>query len=90
MQDRFTMFRRGEVFYYEDRETGRQKSLKTRDASEARRFIQAKNDSVNLPQMNLAMAARTHPAAQAMAENVKETQAGHHGDRTYHPAFCRG
>lgn len=46
MKDRFKLFRRGEVFYYEDRSTGRQKSLLTRDKAEARRIIQAKNDTV--------------------------------------------
>ena len=40
MQDRYTMFRRGPVFYAEDRTTGQQKSLKTRDESEARRMPQ--------------------------------------------------
>ena len=47
MQDRYTMFRRGAVLYYEDRTTGQQKSLRTRDESEARRILQAKNDAVN-------------------------------------------
>lgn len=56
MQNRFTTFKRGSVFYSEDRETGQQKSLKTRDEAEAQRIIQAKNDAVNLPQMNLVMA----------------------------------
>ena len=63
MQDRFTLFRRGEVFYCEDRVTGHQKSLRTRDPSEAKRLLQAKNDAVNLPQMNLAM-AKTYLSAQ--------------------------
>jgi integrase len=56
MQDRFKIFRRGAMFYCEDRSTGQQKSLQTRDASEARRILQARNDAVKLPQMNLAMA----------------------------------
>ena len=63
MKDRFTMFRRGTMFYWEDRTTGQQKSLQTRDEAEAQRIIQAKNDSVKLPQMNLVM-ARTYLAAQ--------------------------
>jgi hypothetical protein len=63
MQNRFTMFRRGRVYYCEDRATGQQKSLLTRDEAEAQRIIQAKNDAVNLPQMNLAM-AKTYLAAQ--------------------------
>jgi hypothetical protein len=56
MQNRFTMFRRGSVFYCEDRSTGRQKSLHTRDEAEAKRIIQARNDAVKMPQMNLVMA----------------------------------
>jgi integrase len=63
MQTRFTIFKRGSVFYSEDRETGQQKSLKTRDEAEAQRIIQAKNDAVNLPQMNLVM-AKTYLSAQ--------------------------
>jgi integrase len=57
------MFRRGAVLYYEDRTTGQQKSLRTRDESEARRLLQAKNDAVNQPLMNLVM-AKTYLAAQ--------------------------
>src|SRR5882762_9917029 len=63
MQNQFTMFRRGTMFYYQDRNTGQQKSLLTRDETEARKIIQAKNDAVNLPQMNLAL-GRTYLAAQ--------------------------
>jgi integrase len=63
MQNRFTIFRRGKIYYCEDRATGQQKSLQTRDASEAQRFIQAKNDAVTLPQMNLVM-AKTYLSAQ--------------------------
>jgi integrase len=63
MQNRFTMFRRGTMFYCEDRTTGQQKSLLTRDEAEAQRIIQAKNDAVNLPQMNLVM-AKTYLSAQ--------------------------
>ena len=63
MQTRFTTFRRGHVFYSENRATGQQRSLKTRDAGEAQRIIQAKNDAVNLPQMNLVM-AKTYLSAQ--------------------------
>ena len=50
------MFVRSEIYYCEDRTTGQQKSLRTRDEAEAQRIIQAKNDAVKLPQMNLVMA----------------------------------
>ena len=56
------MFRRSEVYYCEDRTTRQQKSLRTRDEAEAERIIQAKNDAVKLPQMNLVM-AKTYLAA---------------------------
>lgn len=56
MKNRFTIFRRGTVWYYEDRKTGQQKSLNTRDPEEARKLVQAKNDAVNLPLMNINMA----------------------------------
>lgn len=63
MKNRFTVFRRGTMFYCEDRTTGQQKSLRTRDEAEAQRIVQAKNDAVKLPQMNLVM-AKTYLAAQ--------------------------
>jgi len=63
MKDRFILFRRGAVFYCQDRETGVQKSLGTRDKQEARRILQARNDTVQQPMMNLVM-ARTYLAAQ--------------------------
>jgi hypothetical protein len=63
MQNRFTYFKRGKVFYCEDRTTGQQKSLQTRDEDEAQRILQARNDTVKLPQMNLVM-AKTYLSAQ--------------------------
>jgi hypothetical protein len=57
------MFRRSDVYYCEDRTTGQQKRLRTRDEAEAQRIIQAKNDAVNLPKMNSVM-AKTYLAAQ--------------------------
>ncbi len=63
MQNQFTIFRRGHVFYCEDRTTRQQRNLQTRDAAEAHRIVQARNDAVKLPQMNLVM-ARTYLSAQ--------------------------
>jgi len=57
------MFRRGAVFYCEDRTTGQQKSLLTRDEAEAQRIIRAKNDAVQQPLMNMVL-AKTYLAAQ--------------------------
>jgi hypothetical protein len=56
MQNRFYLFRRQGVYYWQDRTTGQQKSLQTRDKLEARRQLQAKNDSVTQPMMNLILA----------------------------------
>jgi len=56
MKNRFTLFRRGKVFYFEDRETKLQKSLGTQDLGQARKIVQAKNDAINQPMMNLVMA----------------------------------
>lgn len=63
MQNRYTLFRRGKVFYCEDRTTGQQKSLLTRDETEAQKILQAKNEAVNQPLMNLVL-AKTYLAAQ--------------------------
>jgi integrase len=63
MKNRFKMFKRGPVFYWENCLTGEQKSMYTRDEAEAQRLIQAKNEAVTLPQMNLAM-AKTYLSAQ--------------------------
>ena len=63
MQSQFTLFRRGKVFYYEDRHTGKQTSLHTRSEAEATKILQAKNEAVSLPLMNLVM-AKTYLAAQ--------------------------
>src|SRR5271154_6439356 len=62
MQNRFTTFRRGTMFYCEDRTTGQQKSLQTKDETEASKIVQAKNDAINQPLMNLVM-AKTYLAA---------------------------
>lgn len=56
MKNRSTMFPRGAVFYWEDQTTGQQKSMRTRDEAEARKIVQAKNEAVAQPLMNLVMA----------------------------------
>ena len=44
------------VFYLKHKTTGVQTSLKTRDLGEARRLLQAQNDSQSQPHLNLALA----------------------------------
>lgn len=56
MQDRYWMFQRKGVFYVQDKLSGVQKSLKTRDAAAAKRMVAGKNQATEQPQMNLAMA----------------------------------
>jgi len=56
MKNRFTLFRRGQVFYFEDREVKLQKSLGTKNLDEASKIVQAKNDAVHQLMMNLVMA----------------------------------
>ena len=50
------MFQRGPVFYAEDTTTGTQESLKTKDRSEARRLLAAKNEAHVQPALNLQIA----------------------------------
>jgi hypothetical protein len=59
MKSRFILFRRAGVFYYEDTETKRQLSLKTKDEAEAQTLLAAKNESFRQPILNLHI-ARTY------------------------------
>ena len=45
MKQRFILFRRAGVFYYEDTTTGKQLSLRTKDEAEAITLLNAKNES---------------------------------------------
>lgn len=56
MKTQFRLFLRGSVWYSEDSRTGRQTSLKTKNESEARQLIQARNTAANYPALNRAMA----------------------------------
>jgi len=56
MQDRYWMFQREGIFYVQDKISGKQKSLRTRDAAAARRMFAGMNQRAEQPQMNLAMA----------------------------------
>ena len=51
MKQRFILFRRSGVFYYEDTTTGKQLSLRTKDEAEARTLLNAKNESFRQPAM---------------------------------------
>src|SRR3989442_11511906 len=58
MKNRFRLYRRpkGGVFYAHDSVTGKQESLGTRDSAEAVTLLNARNESVRQPQLNLQIA----------------------------------
>ncbi|HWV98454.1 MAG TPA: hypothetical protein VNZ64_02055 [Candidatus Acidoferrum sp.] len=58
MKQRFILYRRkvGGMFYVEDTETRKQESLGTRDRAEAKSLLNARNESVRQPQLNLQIA----------------------------------
>ena len=56
MNQRYILFRRAGVFYYEDTTTGKQLSLRTKDEAEAKTLLHAKNESVRQPVLNLQIA----------------------------------
>jgi integrase len=62
MKLRFILFRRGSTFYCEDTTTGKQSSLRTKDGGEALTLLNARNESVRQPVLNLQI-ARTYLAA---------------------------
>src|SRR5215469_14594965 len=56
MKTKYTMFRRGEVFYIQDTATGKQTSLRTKDETEARSLLNARNEAQRQPVLNLHLA----------------------------------
>jgi hypothetical protein len=50
MKQRYLLFRRSGVFYYEDTTTGQQLSLRTKDEAEARTLLNARNESFRHPE----------------------------------------
>jgi integrase len=71
MKQRYILFRRSGVFYYEDTTTGKQLSLRTKDEAEAITLLNAKNESFRQPVLNRQI-ARTYLAAtdSAMATRI--------------------
>ncbi len=62
MNQRFILFRRAGVFYCEDTASGKQSSLRTKDAAEAKTLLHAKNEAFRQPVINLQI-ARAYLAA---------------------------
>src|ERR1700746_3425719 len=58
MKQRFILYRRklGGTFYIEDTETRKQESLGTKDRSEAKSLLNARNESIRQPHLNLQIA----------------------------------
>jgi hypothetical protein len=55
MKQRFWVFKRRNIYYLQDSETGKQESLHTGDKREAQRLHAAKNESVQQSMLNLAL-----------------------------------
>src|SRR5580704_19778154 len=56
MKTKYTLFRRAGVFYTEDTATGKQTSLRTRDETEAQSLLNARNEAMRQPVLNLHLA----------------------------------
>ena len=56
MKTKFNLFRRSGVFYIEDTATGKQTSLRTKDETEARSLLNARNEATRQPVLNLQIA----------------------------------
>jgi len=53
MKTKYTMFRRGGVFYAQDSATGKQTSLRTKDETEATSLLNTRNEAQRQPVLNL-------------------------------------
>src|SRR4051794_9809217 len=56
MRKRYRMFRRGEVFWCHNNETGKQETSRTKDRATAERLLHAKNEARQQPVINLQIA----------------------------------
>jgi len=56
MKTKYTLFRRNGIYYSQDSATGQQKSLRTRDETEALQLINAHNEAHRQPVLNLHLA----------------------------------
>ena len=56
MKTKYTLFRRGGVYYSQDSATGKQTSLRTKDETEARSLLNARNEAQRQPVLNLHLA----------------------------------
>ncbi len=56
MKTKYTLFRRGEMFYMQDSATDKQTSLHTKDETEAKSLLEACNAAQRQPVLNLHLA----------------------------------
>ena len=56
MKPKYTLVRRGDVYYSQDSATGKQTSLRTKDEAEARSLLNARNEAHRQPVLNLHLA----------------------------------
>jgi len=57
MKSPFRLFRRNSgIWFWENRQTGQQGSFCTRDKAEANRLLNAKNEALEIPALNIEMA----------------------------------
>ena len=56
MKAKYTLFRRNGIYYSQDTATGQQKSLRTRDETDALKLIHARNEAHRQPVLNLHLA----------------------------------
>ena len=73
MKTKYTLFRRGEVYYIQDTTTGKQTSLRTKAEAEARSLLNARNEAQRQPVLNLHL-ARAYLAASDPAFGERDWQ----------------
>jgi len=56
MQNRYRLYRRGNVYYAKDKTTGRGESLGVENRTKAQQLLRAKNQAVEQSHLNVAMA----------------------------------
>ncbi|MEI8288756.1 MAG: tyrosine-type recombinase/integrase [Verrucomicrobiota bacterium] len=56
MKTKYTLFRRNGIYYSQDSATGQQKSLRTRDETDALKLLNARNEAHRQPVLNLHLA----------------------------------
>jgi hypothetical protein len=72
MKTKYTMFRRGEMFYIQDSATGKQTSLKTKDETEARSLLNPKPKLTGIIGVGSSAVLGHFPASLESHERKKE------------------